>query len=67
MIYVLAGVMALVAITLIAIRRGPANCGKCGGKLPMFRLPGTAEHARSGGWTCPHCGVDLDRDGNLMG
>lgn len=61
------GAAALVAITLVALRRGPRACERCGGRLPALRLPGTADHARSGGWTCPHCGAELDHNGRVIG
>lgn len=63
--YLVMAVAGAAALTLIAVLRGNVRCEQCGAKLPSLRIPGTAAHAMQGGWTCPECGADLDRNGKL--
>jgi ssDNA-binding Zn-finger/Zn-ribbon topoisomerase 1 len=39
------------------------NCPKCGGILPVLRNPKTMKQALWGGWTCPNCGIKVDKWG----
>ena len=42
------------------------NCAVCGAELPQIRKPANSRQAMWGGWTCPKCGSELDRNGNLI-
>jgi len=41
-------------------------CAKCHVKLPFFRRPHNFRQFLIGGWICPKCGSELDREGNLI-
>jgi endogenous inhibitor of DNA gyrase (YacG/DUF329 family) len=56
----LAGGAAVLAIALLQPRR---DCPDCGTPLPRFRTPSTGRQAISGGWSCPKCGISIDRKG----
>jgi DNA-directed RNA polymerase subunit RPC12/RpoP len=40
------------------------RCSRCGTELPAFRKPTSLNQALKGGWTCPKCGTEVDRNGN---
>lgn len=40
-------------------------CEKCKTKLSYFRIPKSFSQLMSGGWTCPSCGTELDRNGKV--
>jgi len=63
---ILASVAAAVAVVIYALSRGRKHCPKCNYKLPMIRRPSTEQQALWGGWTCPICGANIDRDGNYQ-
>lgn len=46
------------------INMRPVDCTQCGTPMPMmFRVPTNWRQAMWGGWTCPECGLDLDKWG----
>jgi ssDNA-binding Zn-finger/Zn-ribbon topoisomerase 1 len=56
----IAGGLGVLVYALIV----PAKkCPDCGTPLPKFRKPANKQQAMWGGWTCPKCGIDIDRKG----
>lgn len=51
-------------VLVFALFRPKPTCPDCGTVLPSFRRPANAEQAVHGGWTCPKCGIEIDRNGN---
>ena len=41
----------------------PVKCPKCDAVLPMVRNPQNSTQAKWGGWTCPKCGIQIDKWG----
>jgi hypothetical protein len=39
----------------------PGPCTECGTPMPMIRKPANWRQALWGGWTCPECGLELDK------
>jgi hypothetical protein len=39
------------------------NCTECGEPMPIVRTPASWQQALWGGWTCPQCGLELDKWG----
>lgn len=39
----------------------PGPCSQCGTPMPMIRKPANWRQAMWGGWTCPECGLELDK------
>jgi hypothetical protein len=56
-----AGGLAVIVFALLSPAR---KCPDCGTPLPKFRTPQSPKQAMWGGWTCPKCGIDIDRKGN---
>lgn len=42
------------------------KCPVCGTPQPMIRMPKNFGHAMYGGTTCPKCGINLDKYGNII-
>jgi hypothetical protein len=67
-------VVGIVNLVLLANPRSRAHlravtqrkCPNCGQPLPSVRVPKTTGQALWGGWTCPNCGVELDRSGRMI-
>jgi predicted RNA-binding Zn-ribbon protein involved in translation (DUF1610 family) len=58
-----------ITLGLLVVRklRTPARrCPDCGNELPFFRTPQNCREALLGGWTCPQCGLQLDRFGRRL-
>ena len=62
-----AGVIGGLAVLLIAFLMPRKHCPNCDYKLPRFRSPRSGKQTMQGGWTCPNCGAEVDRSGNLIG
>ena len=41
----------------------PVSCPRCRTPLPRLRKPETLRQSLWGGWTCPACGVEVDKWG----
>lgn len=41
----------------------PGPCLQCGTPVPIIRKPANWQQAMWGGWTCPECGLELDKWG----
>lgn len=41
----------------------PVKCPRCGTQQAAFRRPASFRQAMLGGFTCPNCGCDMDRQG----
>jgi hypothetical protein len=39
------------------------SCPRCAERLPMIRRISSANKAMWGGWTCPKCGCEIDKNG----
>jgi hypothetical protein len=56
------------AVVLLATALLPAKkCPACATALPKFRRPQSGRQALRGGWTCPKCGIQIDRKGRKIG
>ena len=65
---VLAVGMALVIYGSIAknkwgINLGQISCPRCNAELPKVRKPRSFQQSMWGGWTCPTCGLEVDKWG----
>ena len=70
-------VAALVVVGLLVVRdtvrrRGrwginlrKPSCASCGAELAAVRVPGSMRQMIWGGWTCPGCGQQLDKWGEV--
>ncbi len=45
---------------------GRKTCPRCAAELPQYRRPTSLKQALSGGWTCPNCGCEIDRQGHTI-
>jgi hypothetical protein len=45
---------------------GRKTCPRCAAELPQYRKPASLKQALWGGWTCPNCGCETDRQGRLL-
>ena len=52
----------VIAATMIA-GRGQKTCPRCRTELPRARYPTSLKQGLWGGWTCPNCGAEVDRNG----
>ena len=50
----------VIAAMLIA-GAGRKTCPRCAAGLPKYRRPASLRQALWGGWTCPKCGCESDR------
>jgi predicted nucleic acid-binding Zn ribbon protein len=62
-----AGVIGGLMVLVIGLLMPRKHCPNCDYKLPRFRSPKSGKQAMNGGWTCPNCGAEIDRSGNLIG
>ena len=62
----IAGGVAAVVIVLIAFLMPRKHCPNCQYQLPRFRSPQSGKQAMQGGFTCPNCGTEVDRKGNII-
>jgi hypothetical protein len=56
-------VLALVFAFLIPFNLASVSCPRCNALLPQVRKPRSSQQTMWGGWTCPKCGVDVDKWG----
>jgi transposase-like protein len=62
--FVAIGLFALSLLALsLCFAPGGRSCPKCATPLPWFRLPQNRRQAMYGGWTCPNCGREINREG----
>jgi hypothetical protein len=45
------------------INSGSVSCPRCNSMLPQAREPRSLRQSMWGGWTCPNCGVEVDKWG----
>jgi len=61
------GLVAIIYGTLAKNRWGinldKVSCPRCNTLLPEVRTPRSLRQTMWGGWTCPNCGVDVDKWG----
>jgi len=60
---VIGGIFGGLAVLVYALLQPQRKCPDCGAPLPKFRKPSNKQQVLSGGWTCPKCGIDIDRKG----
>lgn len=58
-----AGGLAVGVIGLLIPRR---KCPDCAIPFPRIRIPANARQAMWGGFTCPKCGCEVDRNGRKV-
>jgi hypothetical protein len=64
--YVMGGVVAALAVLALALFQPQRSCPQCGTPLLRFRRPRNLKQTLWGGWTCPACGVETDRQGRRI-
>jgi endogenous inhibitor of DNA gyrase (YacG/DUF329 family) len=42
------------------------KCPACATQQPLWRKPASFRQMMWGGWTCPNCGTEMDRDGKAI-
>ena len=57
------GIAGGIAVIAYGLLRKPVFCPRCKTKLPRIRIPKNARQSAFGGWTCPKCGCEVDRNG----
>lgn len=60
---IIGGLVGGGAVALIPLLTPQRACPSCSEKLPRYRKPTSAKEAFWGGWTCPSCGLAVDRKG----
>ena len=69
---VMAGLTVLAALTIHGTIRkrgrwginfGHVHCKHCDEPMPPIRVPANFRQAMWGGWTCPRCGLEVDKWG----
>ena len=62
---IVGGIAGGLAVLWKAKSQPQRQCPECGAPLPKFRKPKgtTMQQTLMGGWTCPNCSCDVDRDG----
>jgi predicted RNA-binding Zn-ribbon protein involved in translation (DUF1610 family) len=67
------GIIAIMIPTLAAmivvrsrVHVGSRDCPQCGAAMPAIRRPTSMRQALLGGWTCPACGCEMDRQGRVL-
>jgi hypothetical protein len=63
---IVGGIGGGVAALVYVLAKGRAKCSECGEPMPRVRKPANRQQMLWGGWTCPECGAELDRRGNLI-
>ncbi len=58
--------LGLVVAGLILHFMPRTACPYCRKKLPQFRKADNPQQAILGGWTCPHCGGEVDANGGVL-
>lgn len=58
------GIGILVVVKSLKKSSVPKRCPNCDAELPVIRKPANFKQGLLGGWNCPNCGVELDRNGN---
>ncbi len=57
------GIAGGIAVIIYGLSKKPVFCPKCKTKLPRIRIPKNKRQAAWGGWSCPKCGTEVDRNG----
>ena len=64
------GLALVIHGTLVKNRWGinpdSVSCPGCNSVLPQVRKPRSRQQSMWGGWTCPNCGVEVDKWGRKM-
>jgi hypothetical protein len=63
---VIGGVIGGVVGAMVTTASGRMICPRCTADLPQYRRPTSLKQALWGGWTCPNCGCEVDRQGNAI-
>ncbi len=60
-------VIPLVVMILLLMACMPKRrCVECNEPLPRVRFPTSVRQLLRGGWTCPACGCEMDRQGRKI-
>jgi hypothetical protein len=59
----LGGVAAIATLLLLDLLRRRRHCPQCATALPRIRRHTNQRQGLWGGWTCPRCGCEVDRNG----
>lgn len=63
---VFGGVIGGLAVLAWALMQPARQCPGCGALMPRVRKPANTRQMLWGGWTCPKCGVEMDRKGTRL-
>lgn len=59
--------MGVIGFSLLSVYSwATPNCPTCGTKQPAQRRPTSFRQLMWGGWTCAHCGTEIDRHGKAI-
>ncbi len=64
--WLIGGIGGGLAVLLLALFLPKRKCPDCGQSLPRLRVPTSARQLLQGGWTCPDCGCEMDRQGRKI-
>jgi hypothetical protein len=67
-IFLIVGVVVIVTIWQgrLGINLRPVRCSNCATPMSARRRRMFRSHLLLGGWTCPHCGTDMDQWGRRV-
>ena len=63
LIMLVGGIVGGLAVLVFALLQPQRKCPACATPVPKFRKPASTRQMLWGGWTCPKCGIELDRRG----
>jgi hypothetical protein len=63
---ILGGAVGGGVVLLLAKFQPQRYCPQCETPLSNFRKPENFRQAMLGGWTCPNCGLEVDRKGRAL-
>lgn len=60
------GAIAGLIVLIIGLLQGEKKCPECDQPLPKQRKPKNRRQFLWGGWTCEHCGCEIDAKGRKI-
>jgi hypothetical protein len=67
-VFIVVGLLVIVAIwqRRLWVNLRAVRCSNCATPMSARRRPMFRSHLLLGGWTCPHCGTDMDQWGRRV-
>jgi len=63
---IISGIVGGLCVAVLGFVLPGRKCPACGQPLPRYRKPASRRQALWGGWTCPACGCEVDRNGRKV-